>query len=159
MRTCLYPIIGDHIHGVIGDIVDTSAVVATMFGLATSLGLGVMQINAGLSFIFDFPNSTGTQIVIIWVITLIATVSVTTGVDKGIKYISQTNFLITCFVLLWLFFAGDTFFLLNLFVETLGYHIQTMPKLFAQTDSFEQVGLMTTPITPRGCRTGLCFTG
>ena len=85
--------------------------------VATSLGLGVMQINAGLEYLFDVERATGTQIILIWIITLIATVSVTTGVDKGIKYLSQINFGISCFVLLWLFFAGDTFFLLNLFTE------------------------------------------
>merc|ERR1719293_441608 len=83
-----------------------------MFGLATSLGLGVMQINAGLDFLFGVDINTNTQI----------------------------NFGISCFVLLWLFFAGDTFFLMNLFTEIFGYHFQTLPKLYAQTDAFEQVG-------------------
>ena len=82
------------------------------------------QINAGLDFLFDIESNTSTQIILIWIITLIATVSVTTGVDKGIKYLSQINFGISCFVLLWLFFAGDSFFLLNLFTEIFGHHFQ-----------------------------------
>ena len=101
MRTTLYPIIGDHIYGPLGDIVDVSACVATMFGLATGLGLGVMQINGGLTYLFDFKDSTDIQVGLIWIITFIATVSVTTGVDKGIKRLSQLSFAIGCFLLAW----------------------------------------------------------
>ena len=122
MRTCFYPLLGRKIYGVLGDIIDVFAVIATMFGLATSLGLGVMQINAGMSSVFgeNVPNTSTSQIIIIWIITGKATVSVLSGMDKGIKILSQFNFAFGCILLLFLFFAGDTFFVLNLFVETLG---------------------------------------
>ena len=131
MRTCFYPLIGNKIYGILGDIIDTFAVIATMFGLATALGLGVMQINAGMHRVIDFiPNTPTSQIIIIWIITILATISVVTGVDKGIKYLSQMNFGFGMILLLYLFFVGDTFFLLNLFVETLGYHFQTVKYIY-----------------------------
>eukprot|EP01084_Bolivina_argentea_P057476 105019_1 len=143
MRTCFYPLIHDKIYGILGDIIDIFAVIATMFGLTTSLGLGTLQLNAGVSFVFGedvIPYNITVQIIIIWIITGFATISVLTGVDKGIKIISELNFFFGCTLLVYLFFAGDTFFILNLFVETLGFHIQQLPVIFSDTDSFEQAG-------------------
>jgi len=142
MRTCFYPLIGKKIYGILGDIIDTAAVIATMFGLATSLGLGVMQINAGMHRVFGsgVPNTSNSQIFIIWIITVLATISVVTGVDKGIKILSQLNFGFGMILLLYLLFVGDTFFVFNLFVETFGFHFQTLMGTFTDTDAFEQAG-------------------
>src|SRR5690606_34766649 len=84
IRSSLHPLIGERIHGPIGHIVDTFAVLGTIFGLATSLGLGVIQINAGLDYLLDVPVGTGVQVGLIAAITLVATVSVFTGLDRGV---------------------------------------------------------------------------
>jgi choline/glycine/proline betaine transport protein len=93
IRSALYPLIGERTHGWIGHVVDILAVVATMFGIATSLGLGAMQISAGLDFSFGTPSGLNVQILIIAVITVIATISVFSGLDRGIRRLSQANIL------------------------------------------------------------------
>src|SRR5690606_20355782 len=91
IRSALYPLIGKRIYGPIGHAVDTFAVLGTLFGLATSLGFGVIQINSGLNFLFDISVSATTQIILIIVITLIATGSVVSGLDRGIRRLSELN--------------------------------------------------------------------
>ena len=95
IRSSLYPLIGDRIHGPIGHAVDTFAVLGTIFGLATSLGLGVIQINAGLNYLFDTPVGTTTQVILISIITLIATGSVVSGLDKGVRRLSELNMIMS----------------------------------------------------------------
>lgn len=91
VRSALYPLIGDQIHGKIGHTIDTVAVLGTIFGVATSLGFGVLQINSGINYLFDIPVGIGVQVTLIAVITAIATVSVVLGLDGGIKKISELN--------------------------------------------------------------------
>ncbi len=91
LRSALYPIIGDKIYGKIGDAVDIFAVLGTVFGVATSLGYGVLQVNTGLSHLFGLPSDTTTQVVLIIAITSLATLSVATGLNKGIKILSEIN--------------------------------------------------------------------
>ena len=81
------------------------------------------------------------QYITIGCITLLATVSVVTGLDKGIRRLSEYNFLVGLLLVFYLFFVGDTFYLLNLFVQGIGYHIQYLPKLLFHTDAFQQVAL------------------
>lgn len=137
MRTVFYPLMGDSIHGPVGDLVDISAVMGTIFGIGTSLGLGVDTIASGLSRVFDgFDNNLGNQKAIIWVITLFATISVATGLDYGVRRLSEGNFLLGLFVLGVLAMAGDTFFILDLFVETAGMHVWSLMDLEFHTDAF-----------------------
>jgi len=91
IRSVFYPLLGERIHGWIGDVIDVLAVVATLFGLATTMGFGIGQINAGLSHVFGIAQSLGIQYLIILGITAVATVSVVSGVNKGIKFLSEMN--------------------------------------------------------------------
>jgi len=124
-RSMLYPLIGDRIYGGLGHGVDILCVVGTLFGVATSLGFGAMQINSGLGAYFDLEQSTSVQILIIIIITMIATLSVVSGVNKGIRLLSTFNILLAAFMVLFIFFAGPTLFQLHLLVNTLGAYLQT----------------------------------
>jgi len=137
MRTVFYPLMGGAIHGIIGDIIDISAVMGTIFGIGTSLGLGVDTIAKGLNRIFDdFEPDIDNQKWIIWVITAFATVSVATGLDYGIRRLSEGNFLLGLFVLGVMAMAGDTFYIIDLFIETAGLHIWSLTDLEFHTDAF-----------------------
>lgn len=93
MRTCFYPILGDLIYGFMGDLIDILCIICTMFGVCTSLGLGVMQLNNGISRINpDISESTDTQIIIVWCVTLLATISVISGLKVGIRRLSEVCF-------------------------------------------------------------------
>lgn len=123
IRSALYPLIGDRIHGKIGHTVDTIAVLGTVFGVATSLGLGVLQVNAGLNYIFDVPVGLSTQITLIAIITSLATVSVVLGLDGGIKRLSELNLYLAIALIGFVFLAGPTFFLLGALVENIGNYL------------------------------------
>ncbi|MEQ8515910.1 MAG: BCCT family transporter, partial [Chromatocurvus sp.] len=94
IRSALYPLIGNRIYGRIGDLVDILAVLGTMFGVATSLGLGVLQVNSGLSYLFGVEEGIGVQLVLIAVITALATLSVALGLDAGIRRLSEINLIL-----------------------------------------------------------------
>ena len=141
MRSCLYPLIGDKIYGTLGDIIDTLSIVCTMFGVCTSLGLGVIQINAGLRRInAAIELSLTNQIIIIWVITAVATVSVISGIKIGIRRLSEICFALGMFIMLFVFFYDDTWFILNLYVQSCGYYLQWFIQLGFHTDAFAQLG-------------------
>ncbi len=124
IRSSLYPLIGERIYGPIGHIVDIFAVLGTMFGVATSLGLGVLQVNAGLSYMFDFPaDSIYLQIALIAGITVLATASVVAGLDSGIKRLSELNLGLAVLLLLFVLFAGPTLFLLQTLVQNTGNYL------------------------------------
>jgi len=139
IRSSLYPIIGDRIYGKIGDAVDIFAIISTMFGVATSLGFGVKQINTGLNYLFGIPNTTTMNIVIIGFITLIATFSVVLGLDKGIKKLSMLNMILAVTLLTFVFILGDTSFLIQAFIQNTGNYInsivETTFNLYAHEDS------------------------
>ena len=90
-RSALYPIVGDRIYGPLGHMVDTFAVLGTLFGVATSLGFGVLQVNAGFNYLFDLPQTVGVQIGLIAIITLFAIISLVMGLEGGIKRLSNIN--------------------------------------------------------------------
>ncbi|HWX50868.1 MAG TPA: BCCT family transporter [Roseomonas sp.] len=123
VRSALYPLIGERIHGPIGHAVDIFAILGTMFGVATSLGLGALQVNAGLAHVLGVPVGFGTQVVLIAVITALATLSVASGLDKGIRLLSNANLILASALLLFVFVVGPTTFLLRTFVQNLGGYI------------------------------------
>jgi choline/glycine/proline betaine transport protein len=123
VRSALYPLIGERIHGPIGHAADIFAVLGTMFGVATSLGLGVLQVNAGLAYLFDVPESVPVQMLLITVITLMATVSVVAGLDAGIKRLSEWNLLLALILLVFVLVAGPTAFLLTVAVQNTGAYL------------------------------------
>lgn len=126
LRSSLFPLIGDKIYTWRGDLVDIFAVIGTLFGVATSLGIGVLQINAGLTYLFGFSNSTNMQIVLILVITCIAIVSVVSGLDKGIKILSETNIVLAVGLLLLVLFLGPTVFLLKALMQNTGAYLSDL---------------------------------
>ena len=141
MRSCMYPLIGDKIYGWMGDVIDIVSVVCTMFGVCTSLGLGVMQLNAGVHRLRDsIEISTLNQIIIIWCVTACATVSVISGLKMGIRRLSEICFALGVFIMLLVFFLDDPGHSLNLVVQSTGHYLQNVIQLGFHTDAFAQVG-------------------
>ncbi|WP_286234987.1 BCCT family transporter [Thalassotalea sediminis] len=126
LRSALHPIIGDRIYGWPGHFVDIFAVVSTVFGVATSLGLGATQVNAGLGYLFGLDVTVVNQVIIMVVITLLASVSVATGLDKGIKILSETNMLLAVALLSFIFILGPTVFLLQAYVQNIGAYLSEL---------------------------------
>ena len=142
ISSALYPLIGEKIHGALGNAVNILAVLGTMFGIATSLGLGVMQVNAGLNYLFGLEVSGLNQVFLIGAITLTATASVVAGLNSGIKRLSQANAILALFLLLFLLVSGPTTFLLNSFVQNLGNYLSNMVPLSFQMYAYESTDWM-----------------
>ncbi len=123
LRSALYPLIGDRIYQWPGHLVDVFAVVSTVFGVATSLGLGASQVNSGFGYLFGIDVSVTNQIIIMIVIVGLAVVSVATGLDKGIKILSETNMVLAVILLLLIFVLGPTVFLLQAYLQNIGDYI------------------------------------
>lgn len=123
IRSALYPLIGNRIHGPIGHMIDIFAVLGTMFGVATSLGLGVLQVNAGANYLFGLPIGTPVQLILIAAITGMATLSVVMGLDRGVKRLSEINIVLAGLLLAFVLIAGSTVFLLQAFVQNLGTYL------------------------------------
>lgn len=120
IRSALYPLLGKRIYGPIGHAVDITAVVSTVFGIATSLGIGVMQLNYGLNYMFDIPENLSVQVILIALVVVIATISVVSGVEKGIRRLSEFNMLLALALLLFVLFQGQTLKLLDMAVNNAG---------------------------------------
>jgi glycine betaine transporter len=120
----LRPLIGKHADGAVGKAIDVIAVISTVMGVATSLGFGAMQINGGLTYLFDVPSTLTTQTVIILVVTVLFMISALTGLSKGIKILSNVNMGLSAVLLLIVFILGPTLFILNLFTDTVGAYMQ-----------------------------------
>lgn len=129
IRSTLYPILGQRIYGGWGHTVDILAVFGTMFGVVTSLGLGVMQINSGLESLFGIQNSLGVQFVIIAFITLLACGSLMLGLDKGIKRLSDINMGLTGVLLAFIVILGPTLFIFDSFFENIGNYLAAVIPL------------------------------
>lgn len=140
IRSTLHPLLGDKIDGPLGNTVDIIASVATLFGVATSLGLGVKQINAGLEHTFGLNNSPEVQVVLIAIITAIATISVVTGLDKGIRRLSETNMVLAFLLLLVVFIVGPTIGFLDGLVQNLGAYVRHFIFLSSWTDTYQASG-------------------
>jgi len=126
LRSALYPIIGDKIYGPIGSIVDTFAIVATICGVATSLGFGALQINSGLNYLTGLSISTGVQIVIVIVTMLLATLSLVMGLDAGIKRLSELNMGLAVILLVGVLVAGPTVLLLQMLMQNIGGYLSDL---------------------------------
>ncbi|MCC4832751.1 choline transporter [Shewanella sp. 10N.286.51.B7] len=138
-RSALYPLIGERIYGPIGHAVDTFAVLGTMFGVATSLGFGVLQVNSGLSYLFDgVPNNPTVQVVIIMMITAIATLSVFAGLDKGVKRLSVLNLTLALLLLTAVLLLGPTVMLLQAFVQNTGGYLSDIVGKTFNLYAYEQ---------------------
>ena len=141
IRSGLYPILGDRIHGWIGDVVDIFALVSTFFGISTSMGFGVMQLNAGLVHLGLLRHSDFLfQCAIIIVVSALAISSAVAGVNKGVKRLSEINIGAAIVMLLFVLFLGPTTFLLSAFLEGVGNYIENFATLTFNTFAFEKAG-------------------
>ncbi|UYW34408.1 BCCT family transporter [Methylorubrum extorquens] len=137
VRSALHPLIGDRINGPIGHAIDIFAVLGTIFGVATSLGLGVLQVNAGFTHLFGVPNNTFVQIILIAAITGCATLSVASGLDKGVKVLSELNIILAVVLLAFVLVTGSTVFLLQAFVQNLGAYLGAVVERTLQTYAYK----------------------
>ena len=138
IRSAFGPLLGHRIDGWPGHAIDVLASVATLFGVATSLGLGAQQVNAGLNQILGLSVTTGTQIGLIAGITGIATISVVLGLDKGIKRLSIANMAIAGSLLLFVLVVGPTLFVLNGLVEHIGLYLNDLIALAFWNETYTQ---------------------
>ncbi|MCF8303210.1 MAG: BCCT family transporter [Bacteroidales bacterium] len=138
ISSVFYPLLGDRVHGPWGKVINVLAVVATLFGLATSLGLGVQQVSAGLAHLFGLTDNTTTQVILITLITFAATGSVVAGLSGGVKRLSQLNIYLGAIFLLFIMIVGPTLFILDSFVQNMGSYMQHFFQLSTWTETYQQ---------------------
>ncbi|TDS17587.1 BCCT family transporter [Sphingobacterium paludis] len=138
LRSCFYPLLKDKINGRAGDVVDMFALCSTFFGITTTLGFGVMQLSAGLVHIGILPHVSFTyQVIIVLVIMTISIASATSGVAKGVKFLSQLNIVAAVILLLFVLIFGPTTFLFGSLSEGIGYYINAFFNLTFNTHAYE----------------------
>jgi choline/glycine/proline betaine transport protein len=138
IRSALYPIFGNRIYGPLGHGVDLAAVLGTIFGIATSLGIGVVFLNFGLKLLFNIPEGLAAQIGLVVLAVLIATISAVSGVDRGIRRLSELNVWLTVGLAAFILVTGQTIFLLNAFVLNIGDYLSNFAGLTMQTFAFDR---------------------
>ena len=138
ISSLFYPLLGKRVYGLIGDVIDILAVIATLFGLATSLGLGAQQISSGLNFLYGWEVTDNNQVMIITGVTFMATISVVLGIDKGVRRLSELNLVVAALFLTTMIIVGPTLFIADSFVSNLGSYINTLPKISFWTEAYEQ---------------------
>ncbi len=134
IRSVLYPLLGERVRGPLGDLVDLLAVFGTVFGIATTLGLGVQQMNAGLQQVFGFASTPQLQLLVIAVIMLIATASVVSGVSRGVRLLSELNFWLSIAAVIFMLSFGPTQYLIGLTIEATGDYIQNLLRMTFHTN-------------------------
>ncbi len=137
-RSIFYPLLGEKVYKWQGDVIDVLAVLATLFGLATSLGLGVKQVSAGLNHLFSSPDTLSTQVWLIIVITGAATLSVVSGLDRGVKKLSELNINMGAILLVFILIAGPTIFILDSYTQNLGNYVNDFFQISFWTESYQQ---------------------
>ncbi|MFP4119316.1 MAG: BCCT family transporter [Candidatus Woesearchaeota archaeon] len=136
IRYVFYPVFGNRVYGWVGHTIDILAVLGTLFGVATSLGLGAMQINTGLNYLTGLVQSNTVQVIIIGIITAMAMASVISGVDKGIKWLSTLNITLAGILLLFIIVAGPTVFIFKSFFQNIGHFLQDFIGLSLWNQAF-----------------------
>src|ERR671917_796837 len=146
VSTAFYPLLGDRVYGPIGKAIDILAIFATLFGSATSLGLGALQINQGLNAVFGFGgrDAVGLAIVVIAILTAAFILSAISGVHRGIQWIANTNMVLAVFLLVFVFVVGPTVFILNTFTESLGGYLANLIPMSFRTAAFSDGEFVTT---------------
>ncbi|WP_424237852.1 glycine betaine uptake BCCT transporter [Bhargavaea ginsengi] len=130
ISSTLRPIFGEErMNGPLGKLIDVLAVFATVFGVATTLGFGAIQINGGLSYLWDIPISLGVQTIIIIIVTILFSISAWSGLSKGIKILSNTNLVLAVILLTLILAVGPTLLIMNMFTDTIGSYIQNLPRM------------------------------
>lgn len=136
MSSMFSPLLGGRVYDTPGKLLDALGIIGTVFGLAVSVGLGVLQISAGMNILWDVPLVTPVQIGIICAITIAASISVATGLDKGVKILSNLNIAGTILLMIFVLFTGPTLKLLGQITESVGIYAQSLPELMFWVDSY-----------------------
>jgi glycine betaine transporter len=146
ISTAFYPLLGERVYGPIGKTIDILAIFATLFGSATSLGLGALQINQGLKAVFGFGgrNAVGLGIVVIAILTLAFILSAISGVHRGIQWIANTNMILAVFLVVFVFVVGPTVFILNSFTESLGDYLFNLIPMSFRAGAFSDPEFVST---------------
>ncbi|GAA1419308.1 choline BCCT transporter BetT [Agrococcus citreus] len=140
IRAALYPLLGKRVKGPLGDGISTIALVGTVFGVATSMGIGVVLLSVGFSLLFGLEQGLGLQIALVVLAVVLTIAATTSGVDKGIRWIAELNLWSAAAMMLYILFTGQTAFLLNAFVENIGRFLVTLPERTLQTFAYEPDG-------------------
>lgn len=140
IRSALYPIFGKRLKGRLGDTLDLAAVLGTIFGIATSLGISIALLNVGLSRIFGIAEGRGAQVGLVVVSVMLGTLSAVSGVDKGIRRLSELNLLLSVALMLYVLIFDDTAFLMNALVSNVGDFITHVPGLSMDTMAYDELG-------------------
>ncbi|GAA3688665.1 choline BCCT transporter BetT [Arthrobacter ginkgonis] len=140
IRAALYPLLGKRVRGGIGDAVDIVTLVGTVFGVATSMGIGVVLLNVGFALLFGLQQGLSLQIALVVVAVVMTIAACTSGVDKGIRWISELNLWSAAAMLLYILVTGQSAFLLNSLVENIGRFIFTLPDRTLQTFAYQEGG-------------------
>lgn len=137
ISSAFYPLVGDRIYGVVGKAIDILAVFATVFGVATSLGLGALQITGGVATVVPIPQGTTTTLIVIAAVTVLYMISSATGLDKGVQILSRTNVVVALLLLGFMLVAGPTAYILDIFATTLGDYLSGLVTMSLSTNPFE----------------------
>ena len=150
ISSTLKPLFGNRMNGKLGTLINVLAVFATVIGVATTLGFGAIQINGGLSYLFDLPISFSIQLIIIIIVTILFVASAWSGISKGIKYLSNANMVLAALFLILVIVLGPTLLIFDTFTDTIGSYIQNLPRMSfraAPLDNAIGRGLMTGPFS------------
>lgn len=137
IRAALYPLFGKRVRGPLGDGISTIALVGTVFGVATSMGIGVVLLNVGFAQLFGLEQGLKLQITLVIGAVVLTIAATTSGVDRGIRWISELNLWSAVAMMLYILIAGQTAFLLNALVENIGRFLVTLPARMLQTFAYE----------------------
>ncbi len=136
VSSAFYPLLGDRVEGPLGKAIDVLAIFATLFGVATSLGLGALQINSGLDYLFGIPDTETVSILIIAGGAVLFMISAATGLERGILFLSRTNMVLAGGLLLFLLAMGPTVLMINTFTETLGSYLGNLIPMSFRAGAF-----------------------
>lgn len=140
IRSALYPLLGKRVRGGIGDTIDVVTLVATVFGVATAMGIGVVLLNVGIAIMFGLEQGLALQIALVIVAVVLTIAACTSGVDKAIRWIAELNIWSAAALLLYILVTGQTSFLLNSLVENIGRFVFTLPERTLQTFAYQEGG-------------------
>ncbi len=136
ISSCFYPLLGEHIYGPAGKLINILAVFATIFGIATSLGLGALQINSGLEHVYGLPATDMNTLLIILVTTILFMISASVGLDKGIQTLSKSNIFLAFLLLMFMLIFGPTSYILNVFTDTTGGYLNNILEMSLAVNPF-----------------------
>lgn len=140
IRAALYPLLGRRVRGTTGDVIDIFALIGTVFGVTTSMGIGVVLLNVGFSWLFGIPEGLGLQVALVLVAVVMTVAGCLSGVDRGIRLVSELNLWIAAAMMLYILVTGQTAFLINALVTNIGRFVNTLPARTLETFAYEPDG-------------------